>query len=155
MLELRCISNRFAVDIILKVALFDSTIRELHFANPMLNTMLPFTLVAAAICPVHFTVAVPFVIFVATFVLVATFPSEGTESTLFIILILTLVRVAARSVRPLFPFTLTVFHSISKLTDIDGGVLPLILASATRLTIYILAYVRITVCKHISSLSVL
>lgn len=155
LLKLRGIRDWFSVDVIFKIAFFDSSIRKLHLAHAVLNTMLPLSLVAAAISPVHLSVSVSFIVFVAAFVHVSTFPGESPKSVFLIVDVLSFIVVAVGRIRTFFPFTMSVFHSVFELAYIDGGVFPFVLARSTRLTIHILTYVRISVCKNVRSLTVL
>lgn len=59
------------VNVVFENTLLDAPIRERHTAETVLNSILPLSFVATAICPEHFTVAVTLVIFVAALILIA------------------------------------------------------------------------------------
>jgi len=65
------ICRRLLVNVVLEDTFFDASIWERHAAQSMLNTILPFSFVAAAVCPIHLPVAMSLVILVAAAVLVA------------------------------------------------------------------------------------
>lgn len=76
--ELRGVFGWTCVHIVRKDALFRHSIGERHRSVAVLYPIHPLALVAAAISPVHFTIAVPLVILVAALVTVARLPSEDT-----------------------------------------------------------------------------
>ena len=135
--------------VVLKQTFLNSTIRELHAASSILDTMTPLALVAAPVFPVHFTVAVPLVIFVAPLVIVARLPSEETEAILFIVFVAALVLIAVLVIESLLPLASSMLEAVLELTNVDAGVLPLVLALPFRLAVDVDTGEHITICKEI------
>ena len=94
--------------VVLEQTFFDTTVRELHAASSVLDTVTPLALVAAAILPEHFTVAVPLVVLVAALVVVARFPSEETHSVFLVVLVAAFILVAVLVIESLLPLAAAV-----------------------------------------------
>lgn len=69
------------VDVVLKIALLLGAVWENHAAVSVLDACTPLALVAAAICPVHLSVAFSLVILVFSFVDVTAGPGKLAEAT--------------------------------------------------------------------------
>jgi len=121
----------------------------------MLDTVLPLTLVAAAIGPVHLAIAVPLILLVAAAVLVTRLPRECANARLLIIHVVAFVLIAVGLGGSLFPFSLAVLHAAFELAHVQTRILPLVLAEAVWLAILVLAGVHITISKLIRPLSML
>jgi len=143
------------IDIIFEDALLKSAIWETHSAKTMLDAVLPLTLVAAAIGPVHLAIAVPLILLVAAAVLVTRLPRKCANARLLIIHVVAFVLIAVGLGGSLFPFSLAVLHSAFELTHVQTRILPLVLAEAMWLAILVLASVHITISKLIRPLSML
>jgi len=139
-----CNLDFYFIHIIFKVAFLGRSIREYHAAIAMLNSTNPFALVAAPVCPVHFTVAFSFVIFIFAFVNVTTCPDELTESTFSIVYIITFITVALRTTTTA-PLALSMLHSACEISNVDCSVRPGILTFTLWLSIDVLASVRISI----------
>lgn len=143
------------IDIIFEDTLLKSAIWETHSAKTMLDAVLPLTLIAAAIGPVHLAIAVPLILLVAAAVLVTRLPRECANARLLIIHVVAFVLIAVGLGGTLFPFSLAVLHSAFELAHVQTRILPLVLAEAMWLAILVLASVHITISKLIRPLSML
>jgi len=141
--------------VVLEEALLYTAIGELHTAYSILNTILPFALIAGAILPVHLTIARPLVILVAPFVVVATFPHEDAHAIFLVILVATLVHVAVCGVETLPPLALATLEAIAELPDVDAAIFPLILSLAFGLTVHVGPRKTVAIREKIRSLSML
>ena len=114
--------------VVFEQTFLDTTVRELHSTSSILDTMAPLALVAAPVFPVHLTIAVPLVILIAPLVIVARLPSEETEAILFIVFVAALVLIAVLVIESLLPLASSMLEAVLELTNVDAGVLPLVLA---------------------------
>jgi len=121
----------------------------------MLDPILPFAFVTATISPVHLPISVSLIFFVTAFIHITTFPCKSSHAVFLIQAVLTFVLIAVRSISTFPPFSIPVFHSVFELTDIDGRIFPLVLTRAARLAVYVLTYIRVSICKHVSALAML
>lgn len=119
----------------------------------MLNSSLPFTLIATSIGPVHLTISVSFVFFIFTFVNISTCPLEHPISVLLVCEIVTFVAVALWTTGTA-PFSFTLFHTSFKLAHIACSVGPCILSFAFWFSIYIFSCVGIAINKDVGSSTV-
>lgn len=81
-------------DVVLEVAFPCCAIWEDHLAVSVLDALDPLSVVAAAINPVHLSIAVSLIFLVFTLIDVATCPLEDTLPVFPIIDVITLIRVA-------------------------------------------------------------
>lgn len=88
---------RALIHIHFEITFLHSRIRKNHFSISMLNPFCPFTLVDAAIGPLHLSISIPLVFFIFAFVNIPTSPCENAKAMLLIITIVSLVLVALRS----------------------------------------------------------
>ena len=135
--------------VVFEQTFLDTTVRELHAASSILDTMAPLALVAAPVFPVHLTIAVPLVILIAPLVIVARLPSEETEAILFIVFVAALVLIAVLVIESLLPLASSVLEAVLELTDVDARVLPLVLALPFRLAIDVDTGEHVAVRKEI------
>jgi hypothetical protein len=134
----------YLIYIIFKVTFFGRSIREYHASIAMLNSTDPFALIAAPICPIHFSVTFSFVIFVLTFVNVTTRPDKLTESTFSIIYIITFITIALwATTTP--PFAFSMLHSPCEISYIYCPVCPRILTFTLWLSVDVFACVRVPI----------
>ena len=111
--------------VVLEVALFCCAISEPHPPVPVLNTILPFALVAATIGPMHLSVAMALIIREFTLVDVAADPFEDAAPLSHVISVLALISVGSELSLLTVPFTLAVLLPIYELTDVKTTILVL------------------------------
>ena len=153
--QLRCGHLRTLESVVLEQAFLDSTIGELHAASTVLYTVAPLALVARPVFPVHLAIAVPLIVFIAPLVVVARLPSEETKAVLFVVLVAALVLVAVLVIESLLPLATSVLQAVFELTDVDAGVLPLVLALPLRFAVDVDTREHVSVRKEIRSLPML
>ena len=142
------------VDIVAEESIFDSTIRESHDSEAMLDAPHPVTIVKALVCPPHLSLPMSLVILEVTFITVPRSPGELSVAVLFVHEVLALEDslVAYLALRPL---TLAMLQSVMKITNIDSPIRPFVLAFPFRSTIGIVSNVNISVREVISALALL
>ena len=121
--------------VILEQAFLDSPVWELHTTDAVLDTLIPLSLVARAVFPVHLTVTVALVILVATLVIVAGLPCEHAHTIFLIVFVRAIVHVAVLVIESLLPFTFTVLQTVFEFSNVDTLVFPLVLAMTIWFTI--------------------
>ena len=127
----------------------------------MLYPLVPFSSIYRAICPSHLSISFPLITFIISSIHITAWPSEYAIPFLLIIHILTFIFIWIL-VFAFFPFSISVFYSILKLSDISSATLPYILTLAIWLACTIhkctrdkLPYVNIPIGEHISAIAML
>jgi hypothetical protein len=122
---------------------------------PMLHTLLPITLVATFITPVHFTVPVPLISLEFSFVIITTRPSKVTKAFSLVIDIFTFVFIYVCKSLATFPLTFAMPISILNRAIIRLPIVVINLAFTGGLAVLELASVRIAICVEVSAAPVL
>lgn len=115
------------INVIFKVSLLDSAIRELHPSYAMLDSFVPLALITGSVNPLHLTISLPFIVFIISSINVAALPDKHSETILLIVLITAFVGIAVRLVDPLLPLALPMLQTVLKLTDIHTSIFPFVL----------------------------
>jgi Na+/proline symporter len=134
---------------------FDHTVREDHFAVPMLDPSAPFALINTTVGPLHLAVAISLVIFVFSFVCVSASPGEHPIAMLFVIEIISLILIAGLRTLGALPTALSVLETLFELTDVERSILPSILALPIRFSILVLSGVGVSILEQVCTLTVL
>ena len=142
------------VDIVAEESIFDSTIRESHDSEAMLDAPHPVTIVEALVCPPHLALSMSLVILKVTFITVPRGPGELSVTVLLVHVVLSLEDslVAYLALRPL---TLAMLQTVMKITDIHSSIRPLVLTFSFWPSIGIITNVHISVREVIGSLTLL
>ena len=137
-------TNFYLINVVFKIPFFLLSVWENHAAVTVLDTPNPLPLVARPICPVHLAIPVALVVLVLTFVCIATGPLKLTKATLLVIDVVPLVSIRLRAARAA-PLSLTMFHSVNKVSNVSRTALPRILALPLGLAINVFACVRVSI----------
>ena len=140
--------------IVFEVAFLRSGVRKHHLAVAVLDATDPFSMVATPISPVHLSVPVSFIFLVLAFVDVTTGPLENSIAMFSVVEIVTLIAVALGT-SSTSPLSFAFFHSSFEVADVAGTIGPSVLALPVRLSILVLARVRVSIYEYVRSGAVL
>jgi hypothetical protein len=142
------------VDIELKVAFLEDTVREYHLAIAVLYPTAPFALIYASISPLHLAIAVPLILAVLALVYVPRRPCEHAIPLLLVVHVVALVLVARLGPFCGLPAALPVLQALQELAHVETAVLPRVLPFAVRLPLLVLARVGVAVLEEVGALAV-
>lgn len=141
--------------VVFEKTFLDATVWELHPTRPILDSSDPLALVARAIFPVHFSVAVSLVILVAALVVIPALPREHSHAILLIILVCTFVHVAILVIESFLPLALAVLQAVLELSNVDASVFPLVLTLTFGLAKVVSSGEAVAIREDIRTLTVL
>jgi len=142
-------------NVILKVTLFDSSIRQHHLPIAVLNSLFPLAQVNTPISPFHLSKPLPLVVHVLPSVHVPSCPFKHANPCFQIILVLSFIIVWMRVVLVLPPFPLPLLNPALEVSLVDRPISPEVLPKPIEFPMLVVAYVNVSVWEKVSSPPVL
>lgn len=124
-------------------------------AHSLLQPSSPVTLVNSSICKIHLSISRPFILHIIAFINISRLPHKLPIPVLLIIIVMSIIPVASHILNILPPLSITLLHSLVKLSLILTLYQPSVSPSTLWNSILVISSVLVTVLEDISAFAML